>query len=117
MIRQRSLDTRRRGTVAVITALCLTLLVSVVAITLDVGILVLDPTGKGAFNAQGSGTSTVNGTPIIVDSNNPEAAIAGGGGTVIAPEFDITGSYTTTGGGSFSGDIHTGRTPMGDPLA
>src|SRR5207249_838500 len=58
-----------------------------------------------------------NGTPIIVDSNNPEAAIAGGGGTVIAPEFDITGSYTTTGGGSFSGDIHTGRTPMGDPLA
>ena len=54
----------------------------------DVGILVLDPTGKGAFNAQGSGTSTVNGTPIIVDSNNPEAAIAGGGGIV-----EVDGSY------------------------
>src|SRR5581483_10444306 len=62
----------------------------------DVGILVLDKTGKGTFNAQGSGTSTVEGTPIIVDSNHPEAAIAGGGGTVVAPEFDITGSWTTS---------------------
>jgi Flp pilus assembly protein TadG len=63
----------------------------------DVGILVLDPTGKGALNAQGSGGTTVQGTPIVVDSNNPEAAIAGGGGTLTAQEFDITGGYTTAG--------------------
>jgi hypothetical protein len=82
----------------------------------DVGILVLDKTGKGTFNAQGGGVSTVQGTPIIVDSNNPEAAIAGGGGSVSAPEFDITGSWTTTGGGSFVGPIYTGRPGLEDPL-
>jgi hypothetical protein len=83
----------------------------------DVGILVLDPTGKGAFNTQGGGSSTVNGTPVVVDSNNPEAAIAGGGGTLTAQEFDITGGYSTTGGAQFNGPIHTGRQPMPDPLA
>jgi hypothetical protein len=87
-------------------------------IAADVGILVLDPTSKGAFNANGSGGANVTGTPIIVDSSDPEAAIAGGGGTVVAPEFDITGNYTTTGGGSFSGGpIYTGRRPTPDPLA
>jgi Flp pilus assembly protein TadG len=84
----------------------------------DVGILVLDRTGRGTFNAQGSGTTTVSGTPIIVDSNDPQAAIAGGGGTVTATEFDITGGWTTSGGGSsFNGPIYTGRPPMDDPLA
>src|SRR5207249_4764378 len=39
----------------------------------DMGILVLDPTAKGALNAQGGGNVSVSGTPIIVDSNNPEA--------------------------------------------
>jgi hypothetical protein len=86
-------------------------------IAADVGILVLDPTGKSAFNSQGSGTTTVAGTPIIVDSTDPEAAIAGGGGTVVAPEFDIAGGYSTSGGGSFSGQINTGRLPTADPLA
>ena len=86
-------------------------------IAADVGILVLDPTGKGAFNANGSGGATVTGTPIVVDSSDPSAAIAGGGGTVVAPEIDITGGYTTTGGGSFSGQINLGRRAMADPLA
>ena len=83
----------------------------------DVGILVLDPTAKGSLNAQGSGTTTVNGVPVVVDSNDSEAAIAGGGGTLSAPEFDITGNYATTGGAQFLGTIHTGRRPMADPLA
>ena len=85
-------------------------------IAADVGILVLDPTGKSAFNANGSGGATVTGTPIIVDSNNADAAIAGGGGAVSAPEIDITGGYTTSGGGSFSGQINLGRRPTPDPL-
>jgi hypothetical protein len=83
----------------------------------DVGILVLDPTGKGALSTNGTGGSTVTGTPVVVDSNDPSAAIAGGGGTLTAQEFDITGGYSTTGGGQFSGPIHTGRRPMADPLA
>ena len=86
-------------------------------IAADVGILVLDPSGKGAFNANGSGGATVIGTPIIVDSSDPAAAIAGGGGTVLAPEFDITGGTSTSGGGSFSGGpINIGRAPTADPL-
>src|SRR5262249_12143363 len=77
------------------------------AVAADAGILVLDPTGKGALNAQGSGTTTVSGTPIIVDSSDPEAAIGGGGGLLVAPEFDITGGYSTSGGAQFQGTINT----------
>jgi hypothetical protein len=83
----------------------------------NVGILVLDPTAKGAFSSNGGGASNVSGTPIVVDSNNAEAAIAGGGGSQTAPDFYITGGDATTGGGSFSGNIHTGQAPMNDPLA
>src|SRR5262249_15026983 len=85
-------------------------------IAADVGILVLDPTAKGSLTTQGGGTTTVSGTPVIVDSNNTAAAIGGGGGKLVAPEFDITGNYTTTGGGSFVGQMNTGRRPMADPL-
>ncbi len=83
----------------------------------DVGILVLDPSSKGALNAQGSGTTTVSGTPVVVNSNHSEAAIGGGGGQLVAPEFDITGGYTTTGGATFVGQMNVGRRPMADPLA
>jgi Flp pilus assembly protein TadG len=86
-------------------------------IAADVGILTLNPTLKGALNANGGGTTNVAGTPIIVDSNNADAAIGGGGGTLVAPEFDITGGYTTTGGATFSGNIKLGRPPVPDPLA
>ena len=57
------------------------------AIAADVGILALNPTIKGSFNAQGGGLSTVTQTPIVVNSNHAEAAIAGGGGTVSADEY------------------------------
>src|SRR5207247_7804906 len=67
----------------------------------DVGILVLDPTTKDSLNTQGSGTTTVAGTPVIVDSNNAEAAIGGGGGQLVAPEFDISCGCTTTGAAPF----------------
>jgi hypothetical protein len=86
-------------------------------IAADVGILVLDPTGKGALGTNGSGTTTVSGTPVVVDSNSPTAAIGAGGGTLVAPEFDITGGFTTTGGASFSGTMNLGRRPMPDPLS
>lgn len=83
----------------------------------DVGILVRDPHGKGALSSQGSGVSTVNGTPVVNNSDDPEGSIAGGGGSLSAQEFDLTGGYTTTGGGQFNGPIYTGRRPMADPLA
>jgi hypothetical protein len=82
----------------------------------NVGILVLDPTGKGALNAQGGGNSTVSGTPVIVNSTNADAAIAGGGGALTAQKFIIAGGYTTTGNGSFVGPIYTNHQGMADPL-
>src|SRR5262249_36315943 len=71
---------------------------------------------KGAFNSSGGGLSTVSNTPVIVDSSDPEAAIGNGGGILVAPEFDITGGYTTTGGAQFQGTIYTRRRPTPDPL-
>jgi len=86
-------------------------------IAADVGILVLDPTSKSTFNAQGGGASVVKGTPIVVNSTHPEAAIAGGGGTVEADKFVIAGGYDTSGGGQFIGPIYTERPGIPDPLA
>ncbi len=86
-------------------------------IAADVGILVLEPSKRSAFNAQGSGTTTVVGTPVVVNSGHPEGAVAGGGGTVSALKFVFAGGYTTSGGGAtFNGPIYTNRPPMEDPL-
>src|SRR5436309_599876 len=102
----------RRGTVAVLTAVCLAVSMRPPAIAPD-----RDPLPARRRPAQGGGVTTVQGTPIVVNSNNAEAAIGGGGGVLKADEFDITGGYTTTGGGTFNGPIYTGRAPMPDPLA
>jgi Flp pilus assembly protein TadG len=83
----------------------------------NVGILVLDPTGKGALNAQGGGNSTVSGTPVIVNSTNATAAIAGGGGSLSAQKFIIAGGYATSGNGSFQGPIYINHMGMADPLS
>jgi hypothetical protein len=87
------------------------------AIALNVGILVLDPSVKGALTTQGTGTTDVGTVPVIVNSTNDQAAIAGGGGMLKAPEFDITGNYGTNGSGTFVGDMKTNVPPTPDPLA
>ncbi len=83
------------------------------------GIIVLNPTLKGSFSNGGTGSTTVKGNvSVIVDSNNAEAMIANGGGSVTAPQFDVTGmpGWTTPGGGSFVGTINSGVEPTPDPL-
>jgi hypothetical protein len=83
----------------------------------DVGILVLDPSSKSAFNAGGGGTVNIINTPVVVNSTDLSGSIANGGTVVSAPEFDLTGNYTTAGGGQFTGGpVNTGRPPMEDPL-
>jgi hypothetical protein len=82
----------------------------------EVGILVLDPTAKSAFNANGGGTVTVAKVAVVVNSTDTEGSIAGGGSTITAPKFELVGNYTTSGGGSFYGQINTGAQPMEDPL-
>jgi hypothetical protein len=81
-------------------------------------IIALDPDDKGAVNAHGNGNIVVTGGPVIVNSDHPQALIANGPNSLLsAPEFEITGSYASTGGGQIVGTINTGVDPMPDPLA
>jgi hypothetical protein len=82
-----------------------------------VGILVLDPTASGSLGLNGGANMTVTGTPTIVDSNSPTAAIAVGGGTATSSPFDITGVPGISGSGNFVGTINSGVPPTPDPLA
>ena len=88
--------------------------------TINNGIIVLDPDNKGSFSNGGGATVTVKGTaPILVNSNDVEAMIANGGGTVTSQAgYDVTGipGWTTPGGGSFTGTIDSGVAPTPDPL-
>src|SRR5262249_54560584 len=81
------------------------------------GILLLDLRARAALTGHGGGTVTVTGAKVIVDSNDPQAAVvAGTPAFLAAPAFDITGGYTTTGASSFLGTISTGVPPTPDPL-
>ncbi len=85
-------------------------------------ILCLDPTVKGALNAGGGGNMTVTGSPIQVNSDNYNAAIFNGNGTITVTDggIDVTGTdpgYATPGGGTIAGNIYTGQDPIPDPLA
>jgi len=78
--------------------------------------LILDPSSANALSVSGTPSVTSNAT-IVVDSNSSQAASASGGAQVNAPETDITGDYTTTGGGLFFGKVNTGQASTPDPLA
>jgi Flp pilus assembly protein TadG len=82
-----------------------------------VGIHVLDLYAKAALNSVGGSSATVTGgAKVIVNSNDPEAAITNGG-TVTASELDVTGGIASTGGGGgFFGNINLGTDPQPDPL-
>jgi Flp pilus assembly protein TadG len=82
-----------------------------------VGIHVLDLHQKGSFNVTGeSMTNVTGGAAIIVNSDDPQAAITNGG-TVIADNMRVTGGTNSTGGkGGFFGDVETGTEPQPDPL-
>jgi hypothetical protein len=77
------------------------------------GILVLDLHMKSALNSHGNGVVNVSNSLVIVNSDNDEAAITTGTGSLAAPSFDITGGYTGTG---FTGTITTQTEPVPDPL-
>ncbi len=81
------------------------------------GIMVLNPTKPGALTNTGSGSLKVEGVPIIVNSNAPDAATATGGGICTAPEFHIVGTPGISGSGIWRGEIVNGQNPIPDPLA
>jgi hypothetical protein len=87
--------------------------------TVNNGLIVLNPTLKGSFSTAGGADVDVGGTAaVIVNSNNTEAMIANGTGSVGAPYYDVTGvpGWSTPGGGSFEGTINNGVEPTPDPL-
>jgi hypothetical protein len=83
------------------------------------GILVLDPTLPAALSNGGNGAMQVVNADVIVDSNAPNAAVATGSGTLTAPNFYITGvpGTSTSGSGTFNGNIYDNQVPTPDPLA
>jgi hypothetical protein len=86
------------------------------------GVIVLNYSGKGTLSDQGNGAFTEIGATVIVNSNDPSAAMDTGNGILKAPEFDITGGYTITGSGQMDtqpipNNILTGVHPTPDPLA
>jgi len=88
----------------------------------NVGVLVLNYSGKGTLSDQGNGAFTETGAKVIVNSNNSSAAMDTGNGTMIATEFDITGGYSISGSGQMltnpiPNNIVTGMHPTPDPLA
>jgi hypothetical protein len=90
----------------------------------NAGIIVLNYTGKQALNAQGTGAFTDVYAKIIVNSNNPAAGYIGGGGSLLAPEYDITGGdagkttqFLNANGVYDPSIIFTGVHPTPDPLA
>src|SRR5262249_14119211 len=88
----------------------------------NVGVIVLNYSGKGTLSVQGNGAFTETGAKVIVNSNDSSDAHDTGNGTMIAPKFDITGGDTITGGGQMittpiPNNIRTGVHPTPDPLA
>jgi hypothetical protein len=83
----------------------------------NIGLLVLDPSGKGALTVSGNGGVIVNNCgAVVVNSTNAAAAILSGNGGVSAMDIDVTGGTSITGNGKSSGPIDH-ETPTPDPIA
>lgn len=90
---------------------------STAAISYNIGILLLDRTGAGAFTSSGNGGIAVTGGgDIIINSSNAKAAIQSGGGNVSATVIDVVGKVVHSGAGSFVGPVQP-EPADADPLA
>jgi hypothetical protein len=83
----------------------------------NLGIVLLDPSGKGALTDSGNGSVTVSGGGnVVVNSSNSQAASVSGNGNVSAVEIDVKG-ISTSGHGAFVGRINNNHGPEPDPWA
>src|SRR5262249_37769978 len=85
----------------------------------NIGVIVLAYSGKATLSQQGNGYFTESGATVIVNSNNPSAVVDTGNGILKAPEFDITGAYTSSGNGQLltqpiPDNVYTGVHPTPD---
>jgi hypothetical protein len=93
------------------------------------GVLVLDPSNKGAFTITGGASMAITGdATLIVDSANAAGAITTGSGNVSGTQYYFTGDpgYNSTSSGTFTNSttglfdpniINSGVPPTPDPLA
>jgi hypothetical protein len=93
------------------------------AVKLNLGLLVLDPTGKDALTATGNASIVVNdvvsgtdlGAGIVVDSDNAETATATGNASVSAKYIEIVGGAVATEHGTYTSPVNHNFAPMSDP--
>jgi len=82
------------------------------------GILVLDPSVSEALKANGTGTISVVGADVIVNSNDPQAVGGDGSGAILV---DTGGAFDLTGGikanTTLIGTVNNNQQPTPDPLA
>jgi hypothetical protein len=83
----------------------------------NAGILLLDPSGSGAYNNTGNGL-VVTGAPILINSSSSSAATLAGNASVSAPQMEIVGNYTTSGNVNLgTTTVTTGVKATPDPLS
>jgi hypothetical protein len=83
---------------------------------LKIGLILLAPSGAGAFLNKSLAFTMIN-SPIIVNSSDPAAYDQPTFGVAIASRYDITGGYNNSGGALLLGKMRTGVPPTPDPLA
>jgi hypothetical protein len=86
----------------------------------NIGVLVLDTSGKNALNMSSSGNVSLTGLPasVIINSSDPSGAVISGTGNLTANEFDLNGNpgWLTTGTGRFIGTVNSPMATVPDPL-
>jgi hypothetical protein len=83
----------------------------------NLGILLLDASGKGALTASGNASVNVTGGgALVVNSSNGQAASASGNAVVSAADIDAAGT-SANGHGAFVGPLDATEPPEADPLA
>ncbi len=83
---------------------------------LKIGLILLAPSGAGAFLNKSLAFTMIN-SPIIVNSSDPAAYDQPTFGVTIASRYDVTGGYNNSGGALLLGTMRTGVPPTPDPLA
>jgi hypothetical protein len=84
----------------------------------NVGLLLLDPSGKGSLSDSGEGQILVRAS-VAVNSRNKAAITIDDSGLVTGNEFDVTGTpgIRVSDHGKIQGTIISGHATMADPLA
>jgi hypothetical protein len=78
-------------------------------------VILLDPSSSGSLSVSGSGHIISTGA-IQINSSSSSAAIASNSGYAQAPTISMTGNYTTSTSGYFSGSMSPNSSVVADPL-